>query len=163
MENWTPKKELNLGIYLGCIMGFSARSQFLDFSQLLLHVMEAKLDIELFAMIVWTIWLKRNKIISTPQPSLLTWLSKEPMNLCQSTRQLNHSLNLFIPDLVPRGLILQLIATKLNLIELLLKMNIDLELGLSLEMTKVWRLLPSPRISLPHFIQELEALVASRA
>ena len=85
------------------------------------------------------------------------------MNLCQSTRQLNHSLNLFIPDLVPRGLILQLIATKLNLIELLLKMNIDLELGLSLEMTKVWRLLPSPRISLPHFIQELEALVASRA
>ena len=101
---------------------------------------------------IWTPW-----IISAAA------LAKEPMNLCQSTRQLNHSLNLFIPDLVPRGLILQLIATKLNLIELLLKMNIDLELGLSLEMTKVWRLLPSPRISLPHFIQELEALVASRA
>ena len=47
--------------------------------------------------------------------------------------------------------------------ELLLKMKIELELGLSLEMTKVWRLLPSPRISLPHSIQELEALVASRA
>ena len=89
--------------------------------------------------------------------------AKEPMNLCRSTRQPNHGLNMFIPDLVPCGLILQLIiATKLTLMELLLKMKIELGLGLSLEMTKIWWLLPCPRISLPHSIQELEALGASR-
>ena len=67
--------------------------------------------------------------------------AKQPMNLCQSTRQPNHGLNMFIPNLVPCGLSLQLIATKLTLMEPLLKMKIELGLGLSLEMTKIWWLL----------------------
>ena len=39
---------------------------FHDFPQLLLHVLDSECSVELFAMQVWTIWFRRNKITTTP-------------------------------------------------------------------------------------------------
>ncbi|XP_050281937.1 uncharacterized protein LOC126722840 [Quercus robur] len=69
---------------------FKDRMTFHDFPQLLLHVLNSECSVELFAMQVWMVWFRRNKVRTAPPGFPLNLISQRANDGVQSSSAMDN-------------------------------------------------------------------------